>query len=59
VIVADYLGWDKVADDLSLSKIKEIHKTVYRILKDKGIEVDYKDIIRAKRKLESEKIGSP
>jgi hypothetical protein len=59
IIVADYLGWDKVSDNLSLDKIKELHKTAYQVLKEKGIDVDYKDIIRVKRKLmETNKIGS-
>ena len=59
IIVADYLGWDKASDNLSLDKIKELHKTAYQVLQDKGIDVDYKEIIRVKRKLmETNKIGS-
>jgi len=58
IITADYLNWyDK--DDTTLNNLIMLNKVFYSILKDKGIEVDYKDIIRAKRKLESEKIGSP
>jgi hypothetical protein len=51
IIVADYLGWDKVSDNITLDKIKEAHQRAYKILKEKGIDVDYKEIIRAKRKL--------
>jgi hypothetical protein len=59
IIVADYLNWDKASDNLTLDKIKELHKTAYQVLQDKGIDVDYKDIIRVKRKLmETNKIGS-
>jgi uncharacterized protein YoxC len=58
IVVADYLGWDKVSDDLTLDRVRELHRMAYKVLKEKGIDVDYKDILRAKRKLESEKIGS-
>jgi hypothetical protein len=58
IIVADYLGWDKVDDNLTLDKIRDAHKSLYKVLKDKGIDVDYKDIVKVKRKLESGKVGS-
>jgi hypothetical protein len=54
LIVADYMGWDS---DI-LPTLKSINNMLYNVLKSKGIDVDYKDIVRIKRKLESEKIGS-
>jgi len=51
IIVADYLDWDKISDNITLDKMKELHQKVYKLLKSKGIEVDYKDIIRSKRQL--------
>jgi hypothetical protein len=54
----DYLNWYGDDDD-TLNTLRRINKALYPILKDKGIDVDYKEIIRAKRKLENEKIGTP
>ncbi|MBX0311261.1 MAG: hypothetical protein JHC31_05720, partial [Sulfurihydrogenibium sp.] len=57
LITADYLNWyDK--EDNTINALRQINKAIYSILKEKGVDVDYKDIIRIKRKLESEKIGS-
>jgi hypothetical protein len=58
ILIANYLDWDKV-DDMSLNDIRQLHQHIYKILKSKEIDVDYKDIIRAKRKLsESGRVGS-
>ncbi|MBX0312776.1 MAG: hypothetical protein JHC31_13585, partial [Sulfurihydrogenibium sp.] len=54
LIVADYMGWDS---DI-LPTLRTINNLFYNVLKSKGIDVDYKDIVRVKRKLESERIGS-
>jgi antitoxin component HigA of HigAB toxin-antitoxin module len=58
LITADYLNWYN-EDDNTLNTLRQINKALYPILKEKGIDVDYKDIIRAKRKLsESGRVGS-
>jgi hypothetical protein len=58
LITADYLNWYG-EDDNTINTLRQINKALYPILKEKGIDVDYKDIIRAKRKLsENKKSGS-
>jgi len=55
LIVADYMDWDS---DI-LPTLKSLNNMLYKILKEKGIDVDYKDIIRVKRKLmENNKVDS-
>jgi ElaB/YqjD/DUF883 family membrane-anchored ribosome-binding protein len=58
ILTADYLNWyDK--DDITLNNLIMLNKALYTILKDKGIDVDYKDNVRLKRKLmESGRIGT-
>jgi hypothetical protein len=58
ILTADYLNWyDK--DDTTLNNLIMLNKALYTILKDKGIDVDYKDNVRLKRKLmESGRIGT-
>jgi LysM repeat protein/antitoxin component HigA of HigAB toxin-antitoxin module len=58
LITADYLNWFD-GDDKTLNTLRQINKALYPILKEKGIDVDYNDIIRVKRKLsENGKIGA-
>jgi hypothetical protein len=52
LIVSDYLGW---YDDVGLDTLKAVHNQFYKVLQSKQIDVDYKDIIRAKRKLQESK----
>jgi hypothetical protein len=58
LITAEYLNWYSEKDK-NMEALMRINKALYNILKSKGIDVDYKDIISAKRKLsETKKIGS-
>lgn len=55
IIVADYLDWDKLEDGetaYSLDQIRQFHKKLYEVLKNRQIDVDYKDVLRIKRKLQ-------
>jgi len=55
LITAEYFNWN----DNDIATLKQINKLLYNHLKTKGIEVDYKDIIRAKRKIAgAERIGT-
>jgi hypothetical protein len=48
LIVSDYMNW---YDDKKLEDLKALHNQLYKVLKSKQIDIDYKDIIRIKRKL--------
>ncbi|MBX0312921.1 MAG: hypothetical protein JHC31_14355 [Sulfurihydrogenibium sp.] len=52
LIVSDYLGW---YNEENFNKLQAIHNQLYKVLQSKNFDIEYKDILRIKRKLQESK----